>query len=40
MKSHAEVSSAEAEPTFSIQEPSPELEDPKEGLQPLDLPPF
>ena len=32
MISHEEVSSVEAEPTFSIQEPSPEPEDPKEGL--------
>jgi len=40
MLSHEEVSSVKAEPTLSIQEPSPELEDPKEGFQPLDLPPF
>ena len=40
MLSHEEVSSAEAEPTLSIQEPSPELEDLEEGLQPSDLPPF
>ena len=40
MLSHEEVSLAEAEPTLSIQEPSPEPEDPKEGFQPLDLPPF
>jgi hypothetical protein len=40
MSNHEEVSLAEAEPTLSIQEPSPELEDPKEGLQSSDLPPF
>ena len=32
--SHQEVSSAEAEPTLSIKELLPKLEDPKEGLQP------
>jgi len=40
MLSHEEVSLAEAEPTLSIQKPSPEPEDPKEDLQPSDLPPF
>ena len=40
MLSHEEVSSTEAEPTLSIQEPSPELEGPEDGLQPLHLPPF
>jgi len=40
MLSHEEVSLVEAEPTLSIQEPSPKLEDPKEGFQPLDFPPF
>ena len=40
MLSHEEVSSAEAEPTLSIQEPSPKPEDSEEGLQPSDLPPF
>ena len=40
MLSHEEVSSAEAEPTLLIQEPNPRPEDSKEGLQPLDLPPF
>ena len=40
MLCHEEVSSAEAEPTLSIQEPSPEPKDPDQGLQPLDLPPF
>jgi hypothetical protein len=39
MLSHEEVSSTMAEPTLSIQEPSPEPEDLGEGLQPLDLPP-
>jgi hypothetical protein len=38
--SHEEVSLAEAEPTLSIQEPSPELEDSEEGLQLVDIPPF
>jgi hypothetical protein len=37
MPRHEEVSSAEAESTLSIQEPLPEPEDPKEGLQPSDL---
>ena len=40
MLSHEEVSSVEVEPKLSIQEPSPELEDLEEGLQPSDLPPF
>ena len=40
MLSHEEVSLAEAKPTLSIQEPSPKPEDPEEGFQPLDLPPF
>jgi len=40
MISHEEVSLAEAEPKFYIQEPSPEPKDSKEGLQPSDLPPF
>ena len=40
MLSHEEVSSVEAKPTLSIQEPLPKLEDPREGFQPLDLPPF
>ena len=40
MLSHEKISSAEAKPTLSIQEPSPEPEDPEEGLQPSDLPPF
>ena len=40
MLSHEQVSSAKAEHTLTIQEPSPEPENPKEGLQPLDLPPF
>ena len=40
MLSHEEVSSAEAEPTLSIQEPSPKPENLEEGLQPSDLPPF
>jgi len=37
---HEEASSAEAEPTTYIQEFSPEPEDPEEGFQPSDLPPF
>ena len=32
MLSHEEHSSAEAEPTLSIQEPSPKVEDPEEGF--------
>jgi hypothetical protein len=40
MLSPEEVSSAEAEPTPSIQRTSPELEDPEEGFQPSDLPYF
>ena len=40
MLSHEEVSSVKAEPSLSIHEPSPKPEDPKEGLQPLNLPPF
>ena len=38
--SHKEVSSAKPRPALSIQDPSPEPEDPKEGFQPSDLPPF
>jgi hypothetical protein len=40
MLSHEEVSSAEAEPTLSIQKPSLEPEDLEESLQPSDLPPY
>ena len=35
--SHEDVSSAKAEPTPSIERPSPKPKDPKEGFQPLDL---
>jgi hypothetical protein len=34
---HEEVSLAKAEPIASLERPLPELEDPKEGFQPLDL---
>ena len=40
MLSPEEVSSAKAEPTTSIQTPSPEPEDPEEGYQPSNLPYF
>ena len=40
MLSHEEASSAKAKPTLFIQEPSPKPEDPEEGLQPSNLPPF
>jgi hypothetical protein len=40
MLSHEKVSSVEAEPTLSTQEPLPKPKDPEEGLEPLDLPPF
>ena len=38
--SHEEVSSAKAEPIIPIQRPSPELETPEEGFQPLVFPYF
>ena len=34
---HEDVSLAKAEPIASLERPSPEPEDPKEGLQPSDL---
>ena len=37
MLNHEEVSSVEAEPTLSIQEPSPEPKDPEEDFQTSDL---
>jgi hypothetical protein len=37
---HEEVSSAEAKPITSLERLSPELEDPKKGFQPPDLPYF